>query len=499
MEIKTPSVDQIRTRLLSTIQNSLISKGISEPNVGFGSDYYIRAQSMAEQIQLSNDLSMQKFNSLQSETATSTDLEYLANSKGLYRKEPAQATGYITVSLSSSSVLIPALTELSSPDNGSVYTVFTDTTVTAANPYVKVVSKNVGSNANIAAGFYLTFSRPPTYIATKALIYTDIAGGSDIESDASLQSRLIQLEQNPPTSGNVGDIIRVAMDSHPLIKDVYVYPCINGPASANVCVMQDYNTLTDKTRDIADVNVLNLVQSNLANTMPPYAEYFVFTAQPDNVDVSVYMSFENNQFVDDLPFPTIFPSVSPYLSELNSSTITAISTDKLQITFSSTRNAFGYRNKINIGYITSTYEYKQVEATLISATFQSSPYTAWLITANLSIPMNVEVDQYIFPALKDGQLYVNTMVEYISKLAPGQKTTNVYMTRAKRQPANIKSTIDNSLGKYFTNAYSNVTDVDIVEPSIPYEAAVDADIYTKPYYIKLAGLSINSHDYDFKY
>jgi len=88
---------------------------------------------------------------------------------------------------------------------------------------VSVQSVDFGEDQNLASGTQLTFGSPLASVDDTAIVqYGEVAGGTDLESDADLRTRIIDIYQNPISHFNVNDIVAKAKEVAGVTR-VFVY------------------------------------------------------------------------------------------------------------------------------------------------------------------------------------------------------------------------------------------------------------------------------------
>lgn len=491
------STSEIRDRILSTINAGLVNKGILNPNVGSGSDYYIMAQAFAEtSYQLQEDVLAQS-EAQQTSNLSDTALDDEMSKFGMSRRVASKARGYVQTTVAFNNILIPANSQLTCIENGQIYVTINDTYVASTNLLVEIESKNIGLQSNVDVGKAFKFSNAPAGVATTCISYTAIEGGSEVESDESASNRLAEYKALPPTSGNVGDVIQVVKNAHPLIDSCYVYPCINGPASCHVAITQNHKNMTSKSTVISNYNILNKVQSELQNKLPAYCEYFVTSVVNRNQALSIEL-ITNKLFKDEVPFPTRIANGDDF-NALDGCAV--LTTNGSVITFQSTINPSNYNNIIKIAYVDSLYQYHETDFSIISSILAgSSPNQYYEVTGFCTKPLNVTTTNYIFPAIQNAQAIIDSIVDYIGTLAPGEKTDSKYLIdRATYQPKTQKNVIDYGLLKYLETNFDEILEANVVNANLPITLPIEPSVWEAPRKFYLTTLAFYSDVSSFSY
>jgi uncharacterized phage protein gp47/JayE len=471
------SIDVIRDRILNNISNSLSLIGITNPNLTYGSDYYLIANALANVSYDIQEQTLQQSNELQLDNLSGTDLDEYASIYGIVRGQASQASGFITCDIAFEPILLAKDSQLTSVDNGQVYYVLSDTTLTFSNPIAKIASKEQGDTQNLEADKSLTINAPPTGLKSSCLSITEIEGGTEIESDESLIDRIKSILGASSGGAGLGDIIDICYNSHPSIKGVWVYPSINGPASTHIAIAQLATNTADRV--ISDISVLQQCQKDLTQKLPPTVEYYVTPIQYQDLDLSLSV-IDNDLFESSNVYPTIVANGAD-ISALQYCEITAYNNITKQISFKSTISPLLITNNIKIGFIDGyNLEYKSTDIQIISSTLTgSSPNQYYLITGTASSNLNFVVGEYIFPAIKQGEDIYNFIKNYIDTLGPAEKTSNEYvLTKSAVYPSN--NSFDYKFLKEVESNFESITDLNVLNQTLPLKPTVQANIWTAP-------------------
>jgi uncharacterized phage protein gp47/JayE len=143
-------------------------------------------------------------------TATEEFLEGWAALKGVTRKPAVAAAGFATFTGASGAVI--AAGSPVSGSGGANYTVTADTPVSGGSALVPLVATSLGVAGNIAAGAAVTLSIAIVGVNSTGLAAGPISGGTDVEDDASLRSRMLATYAAPPQGGAASDYATWARD-----------------------------------------------------------------------------------------------------------------------------------------------------------------------------------------------------------------------------------------------------------------------------------------------
>lgn len=142
------------------------------------------------------------------DTAEKSFLERQASIQGIYRREATAATGTLTVTRTAGAT-IPVGTVFVAADGETRYATTEEPEVDEST--VPVQCMTTGTGGNREAGETFTLVSPLTGVATEAT-GSEMAGGTEAETDDSLRERLIYRLQNPPRGGTATDYVAWAME-----------------------------------------------------------------------------------------------------------------------------------------------------------------------------------------------------------------------------------------------------------------------------------------------
>lgn len=198
MPYTTPDYLAIRDAILRDIANQQ-----SDASIDADSDFTIRANATGSAIEGLYQHQQWLVRQILPDTADSDFLERHASLRGISRKPASAATGVVHLSGVVGST-IPALTETKT--NSGVAIITTANTVIGAGGTVDVAARAsvAGLAGNQAAATLLTLTAAPSGVLSQASIVT-MSGGTDIEGDASLLSRLLAEIRLPPAGGAPSD------------------------------------------------------------------------------------------------------------------------------------------------------------------------------------------------------------------------------------------------------------------------------------------------------
>lgn len=169
-------------------------------------------------------------------TATDEYLEGWAALKDVFRKPATGGTGIATFTASDGAVL-PAGTPLARAD-GVSYATTADATAAGGTLAAPIEAATAGATTNAAVGVSLTLGIGFAGIASTGQVSQVVAGGSDIEPDDELRSRMLSAYASPPQGGSLADYEEWAT-AVPGVTRCWVEPSAMGPGTVILLFMMD--------------------------------------------------------------------------------------------------------------------------------------------------------------------------------------------------------------------------------------------------------------------
>lgn len=278
MPFLTPDYQAIRDAILRDIANQL-----PEAAVGADSDFAIRANAAGAAIegvyQHQQWIARQMF----PDTADSDYLERYADLRNLTRKAATVAAGSITFSGTSGSA-VPIGTESKTAAGIAYLTTVAGVIGGGGTVAIAAQAAATGLAGNQAAATALTLTAAPAGVLSSAAVVS-MTGGTDVETDASLLSRLLFLLRNPPCGGSAHDYYTWAM-SVSGVTAAYVYSNRRGLGTTDVVILT--------TGGIPAAGLVASVQAYIdADTVRPVqAGFLAFapTAVPVNIAAALTLA-----------------------------------------------------------------------------------------------------------------------------------------------------------------------------------------------------------------
>lgn len=169
-------------------------------------------------------------------TATDEYLEGWAALKGVTRKAASAARGS-AVFIGTDGCTIPAGTAVSRSD-GAAFATTASATVAAGTVTAPIAALVAGAAGNADAGTMMALAVGIAGISGSGATPGPITGGADIETDAELRSRMLQIYAKPPQGGSIDDYGEWALGV-PGVTRVWVTPSGMGPGSVVLFFMMD--------------------------------------------------------------------------------------------------------------------------------------------------------------------------------------------------------------------------------------------------------------------
>ena len=223
------------------------------------------------------------------DTATDDWLERHADIYGIQRRAAAIATG-IARATGSDGATIPAGTQLQSTD-GVLYEVTAGGVVAAGLVDLDIQAIDAGAAGNAEDGATLRLAVAISGTDADLIAQGEIAGGSDLESDADLRLRLLLRIQEPPQGGAATDYRQWALQV-PGVSRVWVAGCQAGLGTVTVRFMMDavrseFDGVPQGTDSPATTGDQALVEDHIDQVRPVTADVRVVAPVLTPVDIEI--------------------------------------------------------------------------------------------------------------------------------------------------------------------------------------------------------------------
>jgi len=173
-------------------------------------------------------------------TATGTNIDRWANLKDVYRKNATAAS--VKVAFTGVAGSIVPQNETLGRSDGFTYTTDAQYTINTTTT-VNAVATQVGAAGNAPITTQLTLANVVLGVNSNAVLTTAITGGSDVETDDELRSRMLQVYAAPPHGGDIVDYEIWASDVAGVTRS-WCAPNAYGAGTVVVFVMFDDANVT---------------------------------------------------------------------------------------------------------------------------------------------------------------------------------------------------------------------------------------------------------------
>jgi len=305
----TPAFTALRDTLLRDIKNLL-----PQANTSGDSDYFVRASSVASCVEGLYQHQSWIVRQIFPDTADTEYLEQHCALRDIYRKSATSSAGTaIATGAPGAEIALGAIIRLS---DGRIYS----TTETATIPesgtlLINVKHENSGAAGNVSGGIGGFVQVGPGVGVDSAVTDLNAVGGTDIETDKELLSRLLEILRRPPAGGNRHDYKRWAM-SVPGVSAAFIYPLRRGLGTVDIVIVAD--------DDVPSSDVLSSVQAYIDDVRPVTAKSsLVMPPSPVHVDVNIEVLLSGitiEQFTDRLNdgLELLFQSIDPGVNLIKS-------------------------------------------------------------------------------------------------------------------------------------------------------------------------------------
>lgn len=230
-------------------------------------------------------------------TATGEYLEGWAALKGVTRQPPYPATGTVTF-IGTNGTVIPINTPITRSD-GEPFSTTAAGTVASGSVTVPVQATNVGGSGNTDIGTQMVLATGITGVTSVGTVATQIGGGSDLEPDASLRTRMMTIFANPPQGGSANDYIGWAL-AVPGVTRTWLVPSGHGAGTMDVYFMMDVTeaahngfpqgtngVATQETRDTAATGDQLALANSLFALQPAHVILYAMAPSPNTVNMTI--------------------------------------------------------------------------------------------------------------------------------------------------------------------------------------------------------------------
>lgn len=438
---KVKSNVEIRNDLLRTIKAGLQSIGITNPNVGPNSDYYLTASALGNEVAVGLANITISVDSMMPDTAGGSNLDRWLNILNLSRRPAIGSSGVVTLSTSVTSTLVTVGMQLQDAV-GLRYQ------VTVGGSYgngaaIPVSAMDLGKATNHANGDTLTWVTAPAFSASTVSVGTSggsdgLTGGFDSEQgiDEPPRARLIAQLQNPPKGGNSADVILWCSQSTPIVQSAYCYPALLGPGTTFAAVAAAPQTAapmtaTSKSRQINPTSILTgTIQPFVQGNLPEHVFAVIASVVDQPTDVAILLALPSAPTASPPGLGGGWLDGSPWPSSIGGTTPVSLTaaTDSTHFTVNATTPP-----QAGVSHIAwlSPLTWTLYTATVVSFTGTTGAY---VLTVDTPMP-GITTGHYIWPQAAQMANYVAALLSAFSLMGPGEWTANpAVKARAFRHP-----------------------------------------------------------------
>lgn len=426
----TPTAATVRDNWLRTYSNYLISIGVPNPNVGYGSDAYNQAQSLANELEALYAAAPVAADQMMPDSATGADLVRQLAIFGDAMRPATASTGNM-IFATSSPTFVAANSQLKDPSGNTVQVATSGVYANGAS--IPLVALSTGTSSNAAPLAVLAWVTPPAFAApTSPLDAVGLVGGAAADTDATARARLLTYYATPPTSGNAAAMIVAASAGIAAAQAAFCYPAANGPGTVHVAVVGAQSASVTQSR-VASAATVALATSGVVAATPEFVEVVVTGTVDANADVAIFLALPaattavpagtGGGWLDGQPFPAPNTLTSPCtVSVVNATTVT-IANCKFAPGVGNTVCAV-INGALVVAHVTGVGTFAANTATNVVIDIPLSANGVALVTG-----------AHVFPGAVNMSTYVATLMAAFASLGPGEKTAQTgLLPRGYRQP-----------------------------------------------------------------
>jgi len=466
-ELAAKTTEEIRDDCLRVIRNGLIRRGITDPQVGPGSDYYVRATALANELTPLYVNSQIRADGNMPDTATGDDLIRLMATVGLAPRGAVPATGSIVLDASANTA-IPSGAQLIDASSQRFDVLTPGTYAPGDFITIQATTDSAGAATNHAEGDTLTWVAAPPYCNSKQLVAVGgLVGGADAEDEETSRARYIDRLQTPPGSGNWSQVNLEAEKSSPIVQKGFCCPAANGPATLRVVVV-GYASKVSRSREVNSTIMTGTVEPYMAGALPEYVETVTTTVTDVDTDVMIALTLPASPkaspsgpgggWIDGTPWPqmlttTVFPSGN----------VTATTPGGGSFTVNADTPPTAGVSRI---CFLDPIDWTLKRAKVVSYTGVPGAYVVTIDTpfSNMADALALGGTPFIFPDATNMSTYVQAFLDATALMGPGEVTSNVsVLSRAYRHPLTSRewpASMDSQILRKIEVSGEEVTDTD---------------------------------------
>ncbi|MBA6065930.1 baseplate J/gp47 family protein [Pseudomonas mosselii] len=261
MPFNPPSYEGIRDSILRDVRSLL-----PDADIGTDSDNFIRSAAVAAAIEGLYQYQVWLYRQIFPDTADTAEMLHHAGNRNIRQRAAVASTGFLTVTGTVEASLPTGSTLKHLATGVTLVTTSAATIAPSGSVRVPVTAQAAGVSSNGLSGAAMLMS-PPLGIDAMTSIDEPLAGGTDIESPASVLVRLLDLMRNPPAGGAEYDYKRWALEVNG-VASAKIFPKRRGPNTVDVVITGQDGMPSDE--------VITACIEHIEKVRPVTTEVFVF-------------------------------------------------------------------------------------------------------------------------------------------------------------------------------------------------------------------------------
>lgn len=460
-KVQPKTAEDFRDMMLQDYANQLRLEGVTNPNIGPGSDAYKRYSLIGACIEYAVAYNTSQILNIHPLTASGSGIDLWLKALHLPpRRDATSSVGNVIFSTSSAvPTAIVVGSQLIDP-NGNLFSVFSTNSYSDGD-LIAIVSEAKGKSTNLDPGTIMKWvSAIPFADTTCVLDRFGTHGGAEPEDDETARSRIVQKLGGSSSAGNAGQYQEWAESALSRAQKAFVYDAANGPSTIHIAVA-GYATASDiRSRQLSNFDVAT-IQSYLVGKATFTFETVVTACEDLPADVTFLLQIPQSAaaipfgtgggWIDANPFPTMQGLTQKFcdVSAVTNTTKFRISNCSV---FPQAGQSICYIDKTNF----KLYTGKIVAFSIFPLIPPPYPPPPYAFDIEVDTPfLNIQVGDYIFPAAENMQTYVDAVLNEFANLGPGEKTDQAgLLPQAYRQPRAFEAW-DYALGPKFLKAIVN--------------------------------------------
>lgn len=487
-KLVVPNPSQIRDAILRVDRSGLLARGVANPNVSKGTDYWVRAESLSQQLAIIFANQQVEADQAMPDTAEDDDLQRWLNIFNIGFRAAQPAAGPVV--LNSSATTFIAIGQQLIDSEGQTYQVTTGGSY-APGAIIPIIGISTGKATNHPQGEVLRWIGAPAYANELVLVGVGgLIGGADTDTNETARDRLFTLLRNPPQGGNWSQVAQWGAAASSSVLAAYVYPAINGPGTFGVCVVGplSFDLTLGWTRQVSTA-VLNLDTGYITARMPEHADLVEVTPTDllvgspcVDTDVSIGLSLPlsaagggpGGGWVDATPWPVLFGTATRVsVSAVTSSTDITLTSDDAATTPSTAGLLAG---QTTVAWFSSANFAAGQDPLVVATVVSVVSGVTGAIRVTLSTPFTgIVVGDYVMPNASNIQAYARAWMAAMQNMGPGEWSAHPdVLRRGQRRPLGTSQN-PYSLGganlRFITDVGEEVLDVQYLARSTTTPAA----------------------------